>query len=280
MADAWAPTTILFEIESYATNSLTVQVETDQGIGYLKCLTDKTDPTDLVCDLIGSRLAKLFGLTVPDFHLVPVAVDSPITLSGSAKVLPGAGFISRKVTGEPLANNVAGLMCLANPQDLARLVVFDTWTVNCDRYRPASHPNGGRANRGNLLLSRDGAPAGTFVLTLIDHGCCFRCQYDLTRPRLQTAATDDTLYGCFPEFRGLVLKEDALRAGDELQSLMRDAISGALDDVPTEWGFTGTIRDALLDMLTQRQRRVRQIVDRRFPAADMFDSEDATGGTP
>jgi len=278
MADAWTPTTILLEIESYATNSRAVQVETDQGVEYLKCMSDKTDPTDLICDLIGSRLAKLFRLPVPDFHIIPVTADSPITLKGNAMVHPGAGFISRKVSGEPLANNAAGLMSLANPQDLARLVVFDTWTVNCDRHRPRTHPTGPRRNDRNLMLNRDGAPTGQFVLTLIDHGCCFRCQSDLTPPTLRRATTDDTLYGLFPEFRGLALREDALRAADELQSLSRDAISTALTEVPTEWGFSHSVRDALLEMLTQRQRRVRRIVETRFRAADLFDSEDTDGG--
>lgn len=280
MADAWTPTTILFEIKPCATNSLTVEVETDQGSGFLKCLSDKVDPGDLVCELIGSRLARLLGLVVPDFATISVPDDAPFTLAKGAKILPGHGFISRKVSGEPLENSRAALLSLDNPKDLAKLVVFDTWTVNCDRYRPASSARKSMRNDRNLMLSRSSATAGKFVLMPIDHGCCFKCLRSLTPPTLRQATTDDTLYGMFPEFDGLVLRADALTAAVELQSISRDAISSALDDVPNEWGFTNSIRDALLDMLTQRQRRVRQIVEQRFPAADMFDSEEVTGGTP
>jgi hypothetical protein len=140
MADDWTPHAILLEIQPCGTSSLAVEVETDQGPGFLKCLSDKVDPDELVCELIGTRLAKAFGLKVPDFALIPVSDDPPFTLANGAKIRPGRGFISRKVSGEPLANSVAGLLSLENPADLARLVVFDTWTVNCDRYRPGS-PN-------------------------------------------------------------------------------------------------------------------------------------------
>lgn len=280
MADDWTPTIVLSEIEAYPTNSHAVQVETDQGVGYLKCLSDKTDPADLVCDLIGTRLARLFGLTVPDFAIIPVPPAPPFALAGGAMAQPGPAFISRRVSGEPLATGAAGLAALVNPQDLARLVVFDTWTVNCDRWRPCTHPSGGRRNDRNVLLSRTGAPHGQFVLMPIDHGCCFRCQFDLTPPTLRRAATDDTLYGLFPEFRGRVLREDALRAAGELQSLSRDAISTALDGVPREWGFSDSVRTALFEMLTQRQLRVRRIVESQFPAADLFDSEEPAGGAP
>jgi hypothetical protein len=130
------------------------------------------------------------------------------------------------------------------------------------------------------MLSRTGATAGKFVLMPIDHGCCFRCQQSLTGPTLKQVTSDDTLYGMFPEFDGLVRRVDALNAAEELQSLSRDVISSALDDVPTEWGFTDAIRDALLDMLTQRQRRVRGIVTAKLPSTNLIDSEDFEEGTP
>lgn len=280
MADDWTPTTILFEIRPCATNSLAVEVETDQGPGFLKCLSDQVDPGDLVCELIGTRLARLFGLSVPDFATIPVPDDPPFSLAKGAQIRPGRGFISRTVNGEPLANSVAGLSALENPGDLARLVVFDTWTVNCDRYRPGTPNRKPWRNDKNLMLSRTGASAGKFVLMPIDHGCCFKCQQSLTPPTLRQATTDDTLYGLFPEFLGLVQRVQTLQVADELQSIQREEIEEALADVPAEWDFPTATRDALLGMLTQRQRRIRGIVEARLTPTNLVDSEDSQEGTP
>ena len=89
---------------------------------------------------------------------------------------PGPAFITRAEPGMQWSGSEGDLKTLANPDELSRLVLFDTWTLNCDRYRPAPP----RIKRDNVYLSREGAPPGQFLLRAMDNGHCFTCGRDLT----------------------------------------------------------------------------------------------------
>jgi len=170
----WRPTTIRRFIRPFPTSACTALVETDAGPGYLKALGNPEGPHVLACEWVGTQLAKWFDLPTFDFSLITVAVEDEIPFAKGGLAEPGPAFITRAESGEPWSAHESQLKRIANPEDIARLVVFDTWTLNCDRYQPPPEGVAGRArvNWNNVFLSGE-APAGQLLLKAIDHTHCF-----------------------------------------------------------------------------------------------------------
>ncbi len=193
----WQPAKILAAIEARKTGSCVLRVETDQGEGFLKAMGADNGPNVLACELVGTLLAGWLKLRTLHFALIDVPGNLDLRFADSKSVVAGPGFITRAEEGHVWSGEEGELEELDNPEDIGRLIVFDTWTMNCDRYRPS---NGAtlRQNKDNVWFSEEGASKGRFVLKAIDHGCCFTCESDLTTPRLQRSVNDDRLFGLFP----------------------------------------------------------------------------------
>lgn len=146
----WQPKIIRRFIKSFATSTEVVLVETDQGRGYLKTLGNKTGPHALACEWVGTNLATLLGLPTLDFAIIEIGEDDEIPLASGNLALPGPAFITRTEKGFSWGGKANELKRIANPKDIGRLVLFDTWLLNCDRY----HPNLAvrKPNRDNVFL--------------------------------------------------------------------------------------------------------------------------------
>jgi hypothetical protein len=179
-------------------------VMTDTGEGYLKAMGNEAGEHALACEWVGSQLARWLGLSTLDFSLIDVteANELPFAKGGFAK--PGPAFLTRTEPGEPWGGKKRELKRLINPQDINLLVVFDTWTLNCDRHAPKKDGTW-RINRDNVFLSEE-APPGQLLLKSIDHTHCFTCGGDLT-PKIAgiDQMRDPGIYGLFKEFRPFLL---------------------------------------------------------------------------
>src|SRR5690348_9943371 len=92
---------------------------------------------------------------------------------------PGPAFAARAEAGDAWGGGPNQLDLIVNPEDITRLVVFDTWTLNCDRHD--GKPGGRAPNYGNVYLSTEAADEGKSRLIAMDHGLCFiRSNEDLT----------------------------------------------------------------------------------------------------
>lgn len=58
----------------------------------------------------------------------------PFDLPRRAKAQPGPAFAAKAMPGDPWGRSSLPLDFLVNHDDITRLVVFDTWTLNCDRH--------------------------------------------------------------------------------------------------------------------------------------------------
>jgi hypothetical protein len=147
-----------------------------------------------------------------DFAIIQVTEDDEIPFPNGRFAKCGPAFITRRERGGPWGGTERELKKVANQSDIARLVLLDTWTRNCDRYSRVPRT---RVNRDNVFLSSEGAPPGRFVLKAIDHTHCFD-----RGPRLSRHLVDignvraEDIYGCFPEFRSLACPHalDSFRA--------------------------------------------------------------------
>jgi hypothetical protein len=150
-AQPWKPTTIRRFIKAINSSACTARVLTNAGPAYLKALGSSEGPHTLACEWVGTHLAKWLGLPTFDCALIEVTTDDEIPFHNGGAAQPGPAFVTRAESGEPWSGKKRQLNRLFNPQDISRLVVFDTWTLNCDRHGP---PEPGKMKKQSLRQPR------------------------------------------------------------------------------------------------------------------------------
>jgi hypothetical protein len=249
--ERWQPSVIRRVTKSFDTGTEVVLVETDKGRGYLKALGNRAGPHALACEWVGTNLAKFLGLSTFEFALTDVSQNDEIPLFSGRLALPGPAFITRAEKGITWGGKESELKKLANPKDIGRLVLFDTWTLNCDRHPP--DPNTRKPNWDNVFFSREGAPRSQFLIKAIDHTHCFTCGRELT-PRLaqiDQVRTEGT-YGLFPEFEQFLHRNDMRRAVADLQAIRRSQVEEVVEAIPGEWQVEQPVREALINFICDR----------------------------
>ncbi len=270
----WQPKIIRRFIKNVATGSEVVLVETDQGRGYLKALGNKGGPHALVCEWVGTNLARLLGLPTFDFALIGIGPEDEIPLASGNHALPGSAFITRRERGTTWGGKATELEKVSNPKDIGRLVLFDTWTLNCDRYPPDLSIR--KPNWDNVFLSREGAPRSQFLIKAIDHTHCFTCGDELTTrlPNISHVREERT-YGLFPEFAPFLKRNDIRRALSALRAITRGEVEEIVNSVPKEWEVNPVVRESLVNLICDRAKfLVDNFVSRIWPQGELYDRED------
>jgi hypothetical protein len=203
----------------------------------------------LACEWVATHLARWFKLATFDFALIEVTDLDEIPLFGGGHAQPGPAFITRAEAGEPWSGKGTALNRLINPQDISRLVVFDTWVLNCDRHAPHVQR---KPNYNNVFLSEE-APDGHLLLKAMDHTHAFNCGRDLT-PRIAhlDRIRDPNGYGLFPGFRGRLDRDAFHHAINDLALLPRPFVEEIVRSVPPAWDVSQDTRRALIELIFQR----------------------------
>lgn len=238
---------------SFATAAETVLVTTDAGPGYLKALGNRGGPHRLAADWVGTQLAQWLGLPTFDFAIIPVLPVNEIPFQKGGNAHPGPAFITRADPGMTWGGDAATLSALVNPEDIGKLVLFDTWVRNVDRYPP--DPATRRPNRGNVFLSSEGLPDGKWRLVAMDHTHCFDGPGYLSAGLSRIDfVKDDQIYGLFPEFRPflrphwLALEQAVAR----LRTIERSWVDRLVAGIPPEWEVAPAGRGALAILVYAR----------------------------
>ncbi len=265
----WKPTKIRSLIQALPSGSEVLQVETDAGRAFAKLLGGKEGPHVLACELVGTRLAALLGLPVLDWVLLNYPGQPHLRLKSGNMAKPGTAWLTRKVNGFVWGREANDLKYIANHADIAKLVLLDQWTRNCDRYRP---PPKLRVNANNVFLMREGATNGRSILMAMDHTHIFTCGGPLTRDLAKIDfVKDETAFGLFPEFVDAIQQADAVAAVTELSSIPDPAIHQIVDSIPSDWEVDGPVRAAMMEYLCQRRDWLSKIfVTRLFPQGELF----------
>jgi hypothetical protein len=249
-AEHFRPTSINRFIKNLPTGASVVVVQTDSGPAYLKGLGNESGPHALACELVGSLAAHWLGLPTLDFAIVQVTDLDELPLFKGGQVEPGPAFVSAQVQGYAWGGDDASLSRVVNQPDLTRLMILDTWILNCDRY---SVTNGKiRQNRDNVFFMKEDASTHQRLIA-IDHTHAFTCGADLsakinTLDRIQ----DPQRYGVFPQFAPLW---DLAAASDALTRLAGMTIGtarGFIGQIPIEWEVAELVRERWADFLTRR----------------------------
>jgi len=186
-----------------------------------------------------------------------------IPFHNGAKAIPGPAFITRGESGETWSGDAKQLEILINQQDISRLVVFDTWTLNCDRHSipPGGKPGKARINRNNVFLSAE-VSAGNLLLKAMDHTHCFTCGKELSQNLSNIdKKRDSRIFGLFPEFRKFLDRVQVKQAAMELRRIDRTQVIQMTKTVPKEWEVEQKALDALVDLIVDRASFVAENIE-------------------
>jgi hypothetical protein len=248
----WQPTRLTDVLRSADTSTGATQVITDAGRAYIKPLGNRQGPHVLATDWVGTHLAKWFGLPTFDLAIICLEQANVFDLPRGAKAVPGPAFITRAMAGGPWGTSGLQLDLLVNPDDITRLVVFDTWTLNCDRHH---HDLGQRKpNYDNVYLSTDGVEPGKRRLIAMDHGLCFiRSGEDLSAKLAHLdKVRDPHVYGLFPEFRDKLRENIMTECVARLREMDKATANEVIQSIPSEWDVSPSAREAWSDLISRR----------------------------
>lgn len=260
---SWYPQSFRRFEQAFASSTYPARIVTDAGPAFIKVINNPLGPHVLVREWVGTSLAHWFGLPTFDFAILGLDELDEFFLHDNRPTEPGPAFVTRVVKGHPWSGDPKELKLLENPEMISRLIVFDTWTRNPDRYPPDSSPR--KPNRDNVFLSGEEASAGKFRLIAMDHTECFTSSsQDLTK-NLATISRiqDEGIYGLFPEFIPFVKTKELRAAASRLRELDLGTISDIVADIPSAWLVSAETREALSELILQRARYTTDsVVDR------------------
>jgi HipA-like kinase len=266
------PSEILREIQTFQTSTCPALVDTDVGYGYIKGVSNPCGPKALICELIAAELGTWFGLEIPPFAIVSSCkIDIPMRNRDGIEIgyIEAPVFFSKAVDGEPRdASDATFLTKLERPPDVAKLVVFDTWIRNLDRHDPRyGEPV---ENADNLLYART-ISGRKYRLIPIDHSLAFYEDDLVLDDDLGALIEDEFVYGCFPEFEGILTSQDVARATGKLADLDRSFVEECVNQIPAQWGLGGASRCRIVEFICERAVFVintisqKLVADPRFP---------------
>ena len=268
----WRPKQVLRFIRNFDSGAGTIEVQTDAGRAYLKGIGNHSGEQVLACEWIGTQLAEWLDLHVFDYAIVQVTEADELPLFRGSFIKPGPAFVTRGEHGQSWGGKARQLKRIANPDDITRLVVLDTWTRNCDR----RSPGGQRVNRDNVFLSEE-APRGKFILKAMDHTHCFTCGSDLTRRLAHIDTVKDAgIYGLFPEFQPFLDRSVFRRTMKKLSALQRSEIGDIVRKIPDEWDVSATARAAMVDFIVGRAAYLVDKMEQRLWRQGEFDFREET----
>ena len=248
----WRPTRLMEVAGSADTSTGATEVTTDAGRAYIKSMGNRQGPHVLATDWVGTHLAKWFQLSTFDIAILTLEASDTFPLPRGYSAQPGPAFAARAMAGDPWGKSGLQLGLLVNPEDISRLVVFDTWTLNCDRHYHDTTAR--RPNYDNVFLSSEGVEPGQRRLIAMDHGLCFiRSGEDVTkRLAMIDKVQDEHLFGLFPEFLDCLNESIIESSASRLREMDAETAEAIIETVPRAWDVCEEARQAWAELIYRR----------------------------
>jgi hypothetical protein len=245
----WQPTRLMKVAGSADTSTGVTEVTTDAGRAYIKPLGNRQGPHVLATDWVGTHLARWLGLSTFEIAMLELGPDDGFPLPRGYTAQRGPAFAARAMAGDPWGKSGLQLDLLVNSEDVTRLVVFDTWTLNCDRHYHEVKVR--RPNYDNVFLSSEGVEPGKRRLIAMDHGLCFIRPGEDLSARLGhiDKERDEHVYGLF---RGM-LREDMMKnCTARLREMDAATAKEMIGTLPREWEVSPETRKAWAELISRR----------------------------
>lgn len=265
----WQPRIIRRLVAVKPTGTRVAEVVTDHGPAFVKFLGNPEGPHVLAAEYLGTRLAGALGLPILDWHVFTYDGVPEVHLGTGQAAKAGSAWCTRKEEGFEWSGESTDLEAVCNVDDIAKLVLLDQWTLNCDRYRPAPRF---RQNLHNVFFSRENTPPGKLRLLALDHTHILTCGAPF---RLDMAnidrVRDPAAYGLFPGFQPVIRREHALAAVGSLSAIELEEIRAIVAEIPQDWEVSTGLREVLVNFLRDRRNwLVTHFVNSLFPQQELF----------
>lgn len=255
--DAWRPTKVLRVVDVKATSTSPLFVETDQGNAVVKYLGNKAGTDALISEYICASLCNIIGVLCPDFAIMKIGdleVEAGVTVQG------GPAFLSRFVD-EAYQLSPTLLKRLREPEQMTRLIVFDTWVRNSDRYCKDHYGDVLVDKPENALLIKD---KRKMQLLAIDHSHAL-CDDSLEDGLGDSWVNEAEIYGFFPMFAPYLDRAVAYKALEAIRAIDEACIRLICERVPREWGMNQSLTSSLAQCLVARGARLADwLIDELF----------------
>ncbi|MBA4207284.1 HipA family kinase [Pannonibacter phragmitetus] len=249
----WQPSEILRVARVLETSTKPVLVSTDVGLAIVKYLGNPAGNEALIGEIVGCSVARLLGLKTPDFAIMAIpAIDLPEY--PLVQVQAGLAFFSRwEEMATSLSPNSSLLEKLRRPEDIAKLVVLDTWLRNKDRFAGDEGAAFDIVNYDNVLLKPD---KRMVELLAIDHSHAL-VETTLDDELGKDWVEEQVVYGRFSQFDKFLTRKMVGAALAAVERIDRVTLRRVCEDVPRAWGMTAALSERLFSCLDDRARRLR-----------------------
>jgi len=251
VSQGWQTGELLNVIKVVRTSTCPIIVHTTHGDAVVKALGNPEGPHALAREWVGTSLAREMGIPTFDFGIQELTYDNAADLMEVTGMTLEAGhaFVSRFETGRPWDGSAGQLASLTNPQDIATLIVFDTWIRNRDRCPPRGSERS--PNYGNVWLSGHRKP---WTLKAIDHTHCLDSGALRTNLANIHLVKDIAVYGAFEAFVDALDNTSLHGALAALRRITDDRIREIVQAIPDAWEVSPDVRDTLVRFLCGRAR--------------------------
>lgn len=213
------------------------------------------------------------GLRVPEFAVIEIS-DLDIPMVGRGVMGRGPAFISRSIDDAFVADGTdAPLKRLIDPGAPSRMVIFDTWIRNYDRWPPEGSIF--EPNRDNLLFTSQGRKLD---LVAIDHSHCFvegRLEDQIGE---EITREDVRVHGNFPEFASFITEPDVMSAVARLREISPRDVREIVDSVPVAWGVSAATRNEWFNVICYRAALVANTAPDQLLRQNRLDLEEGGEG--
>lgn len=258
---SWHPTEFKSSVGEFNTSTGPARILTDAGEAVMKALGNREGPHALARELIAIRLANWFELPTFEHSILNVKADDDIPLGHNMKAEAGPSFVTKYHKGHSWSGDKKELKSVDNCEIITRLVVFDTWILNVDRYPPEN--TGRRPNYANVFLSEVTASPGKFRMITMDHTHCLRANQDLNANiKNINNIKDIRIYGAFPAFRDFIRQKYLTRTIDKLKSFSDRDASDVIANIPNEWLVNSETKDSLREFFLGRAQYLIETLSR------------------
>lgn len=141
---------------------------------------------------------------------------------------------------------------LRKPDDIAKLVVLDTWLRNKDRFGGDDGDPFGVVNYDNVLLKPD---KRMVELLAIDHSHAL-VETTLDDELDQAWVDEQVVYGRFRQFDHFLTRKTLGSALAAVERIDRTTLRRVCEGVPGAWGMTDGLSERLLTCLDERAQRL------------------------
>jgi hypothetical protein len=239
---------------AYQTSTLPILVKTDAGNGVLKIPAGCGGTDRLICEFVGSSLARWLGVPTPNFALI--RTDSNFVEMMQEINAPLAeeadGFISQY---EKLLRFELHIIPHVKNKDIfTQLVFLDTWIRNEDRYFKKTGKLSSR-KFGNIALIEERQFSRSYIIKAIDHSEAFRYhsgRLDIVKHFGKQAINDPHVFGLFPEFKQYRNWEVACQLTNRLMQIKESDVQNIFNQIPKSWVLDDKTKKAFIAFIVKR----------------------------